>query len=178
MSARLQQLLRRLGVAGVLGVGLLVACAAFWASALAPAREELAARRAAAERLRARAPHQPVLTSGRADEIRRFHGLFPPAESLTEQLRQVHRHARAAGLELAQGEYRLERPLHGLWAYRVTLPVRGTYPQLRGFIAALLAEMHTASVEGLRFERRKAAEAELDAQLRITVYLRPSMEMP
>jgi hypothetical protein len=178
MSARLQRMLRGLGVAGVLGLGVLVACAGFWASALAPAREELAAQRLAVERLRSRTPYQPVSTSGRGEEMRRFHGLFPPAEGLTDQLQQVHRLARAAGLELAQGEYRLERPAYGLWAYRLTLPVRGTYPQLRGFVAALLANMRTASIEALRFERKKAAEAELDAQLRITLYLRPSMETP
>jgi hypothetical protein len=38
--------------------------------------------------------------------------------------------------------------------------------------------MPTASLEGLRFERRKAAETELDAQLRITLHLRPTVENP
>jgi len=178
VSARLYRLLRRLGAPGIVGLGVLVACAGFWVSALAPAQEELAAQRLAAERLRSRVPYRPVSTSGRADDMRRFHGLFPPAERLTDQLQQVHRLARATGLELAQGEYRLERPPQGLWAYRVTLPVRGTYPQLRGFVGALLADMRTASIEGLRFERKKAAEAQLDAQLRITLYLRPPTETP
>jgi hypothetical protein len=178
MRWRLQLLLRRLGAAGVLGIGVLVACAGFWGSALAPAEQELAAQRLALERLRARTPYQPVATSGRAEELRRFYNLFPTAASLTDELERVHALARRAGLELAQGEYRLERPAYGLWAYRVTLPVRGGYAQVRGFMAALLREMPTASLEGLRFERRKAAETELDAQLRITLHLRPTVENP
>jgi hypothetical protein len=178
MKWRLQLLLRRLGSAGVLGIGVLVACAGFWGSALVPAKQELAAQRLALERLQARKPYQPVATSSRAEELRRFYNLFPTAAVLTDEVERVHRLARGAGLELAQGEYRLERPAFGLWAYRVTLPARGSYAQVRGFMAALLREMPTASLEGLRFERRKAAETELDAQLRITLHLRPSLETP
>lgn len=174
MRWRLQLLLRRLGTAGVIGIGVLVACAGFWASALAPARQELAAQRLAVERLKARSPYQAVATNSRADELRRFYSLFPTTASLTDELERVHTLGRRAGLELAQGEYRLERPAYGLWAYRVTLPVRGTYAQVRGFMAALLRDMPTASLEGLRFERRKAAETELNAQLRITLHLRPT----
>ena len=36
MKARLEARLRRLGGAGVLGIGVLLACAGFWFSALAP----------------------------------------------------------------------------------------------------------------------------------------------
>jgi Tfp pilus assembly protein PilO len=175
---RVQLWLRRLGNAGVIGIGVLVACAGFWGSALAPAEQELAAQRLALERLKARTPYQPVSTSSRAEELGRFYALFPTAASLTDELERVHQLARRSGLELAQGEYRLERPQYGLWAYRVTLPVRGGYGQMRAFIAALLRDIPTASLEGLRFERRKAAETELDAQLRITLHLRPTTETP
>jgi len=178
MKWRLQLWLRQLGNAGVIGIGILVACAGFWGSALAPAEQELAAQRLAAERLRARSPYQPVSTTGRAEELRRFYGLFPSAASLTDELERVHQLARRSGLELAQGEYRLERPQYGLWAYRVTLPVRGGYPQLRAFLASLLRDIPTASLEALKFERRKAAETEIDAQLRITLHLRPTTETP
>lgn len=178
MRARLQRLLRLIGAPGVVALGVLVACGGFWGSALQPAQHELAAQRLALERLRARTPYQPVGTSGRAEELRRFQNLFPPAGALTDELERLHRLARRSGLELAQGEYRLERPPYGLWAYRVTLPVRGGYAQVRAFIGAVLADMPTASIETLRFERKKAAETELDAQLRITLHLRPNVETP
>jgi hypothetical protein len=173
MRSRLNALLARLGVAGVLGIGVVLACFAFWISALQPLQGELAAQRLALERLHARTPYQPVAASGRADELRRFYNLFPPATALTEELERLHRRARAARLELAQGEYRLERRPSGLWAYRVTLPVRGSYPQLREFLSAVLKDMPVASIEGLRFERKKAADAQLEAQVRLTLYARP-----
>lgn len=178
MKWRLERLLRSLGAAGVLGIGVLVACAGFWGSALAPAERELRGQRLALETLKQRSPLQPVAVSGRAEELRRFYNLFPPAASLTDELERVHQLARRAGLQLAQGEYRLERPDHGLWAYRVVLPVHGGYSQVRAFGAALLRDMPTASLDGLRFERRKAAETEIDAQLRLTLHLRPPLETP
>lgn len=178
MRARLNALLRRLGACGVLGIGVLIACTAFYVSALAPLQQELAAQRLALERLRARTPYQPVAASGRAEELRRFYNLFPPAEALTGEIERLHRLARLAGLELAQGEYRLERRATGLWAYRASLPVRGSYPALRDFTAAVLRDMPGASIEALRFERKMAAETELEAQLRITLHVRPPGDAP
>ena len=174
MRARLNALLEALGTAGVLGLGVLLACGGFWLSALKPAKDELAAQRSALERLRSRAPYQPVSGSGRAEELRRFYTLFPSANGLTGELERLHSLARAARLELAQGEYRLERRNAGLWAYRVTLPVRGSYSQVRIFLSTVLKDMPTVSIDALRFDRKKAADAQLEAQLRLTLYARPS----
>ena len=177
MRTRVNALLHRLGAAGVLGVGLLLACAGFWASALKPAQEELAAQRAVVQRLNSRAPYQPVGGGGREDELRRFHGLFPPAAGLTAELERLHRLARGARLDVAQGEYRLERRPAGLWAYRVNLPVRGSYAEVRNFVSAVLKDMPTASLDSVRVERRKADDAQLEAQLRFTIYARPTGDL-
>lgn len=177
MRARLIAALDYLGVAGILGIGCLLACGAFWFSAVKPAKEELGAQRAALERLRARTPAQPISGGGRVDELRRFYNLFPPAAGLTAELERLHRLARGARLELAQGEYRLERRPAGLWAYRVTLPVRGSYPEVRNFISAVLKDMPSVSIDALRFDRKKANDAQLEAQLRFTLYARPSGDL-
>lgn len=178
MKARLEAWLRRLGAAGVLGVGVLLACAGFWFSSVQVLEDEVSARRAAAERMRARTPYQPVSVDGRAEELRRFHGLFPKTSQVTNEVEKLHKLARGAGLELAQGEYRLERPAAGLWAYRVTLPVAGSYAQLRDFIAAVLKAMPAASIDALRFERKRAADPLLEAQVRLTLHVRPAGDSP
>jgi hypothetical protein len=178
VKARIERLLRWLGLPGILGLGVLLACAGFYVSALAPLEEEAAAQRLALERLKARTPFRPVASGGRADELRRFYGLFPAAAELTDEVERLHGLARRAGLDLAQGEYRLERRDSGLWAYRVTLPARGAYGQFRGFVAAVLKSMPTASLDALRFERKKAAETQLEGQLRLTIYARPPGDLP
>jgi hypothetical protein len=177
MRARLNAVLEYLGVAGIVGLGIMLACGAFWVSAVKPAKEELAAQRAALERMRSRSPLQPISGGGRADDLRRFYNLFPPAGALTPELERLHRLARGARLELAQGEYRLERRAAGLWAYRVTLPVRGSYSEVRSFISAVLKDMPGASIDALRFDRKKADDAQLEAQLRLTLYVRPSGDL-
>jgi len=170
---RLQALLGRLGTAGVLGLGVLFFCVPFYLTALRPAQQELAAQHEAAERLRGRGPFRPVAVDDRADDLRRFYALLPPVERLTEELERVYALARAAGLELMQGEYRLEKRNSGPLAYRITLPVRGNYGQIRAFLDAVLKDMPVASVDALRFERKKIADQQLDAQLRLTLHFRP-----
>lgn len=170
--------LNRLGVAGVLGIGVLLACAGFYLSAIAPAAHELAAQRLAAERMHSRSPYQPVKARGQADELIRFQNLFPPLERLTDELGRLYGLARKSNLELTHGEYRLEKPRTGLWSYHVVLPLRGTYPQVRGFVAAVLKSMPFASVDGLRFERKRVGENMLDAQMRVTLYFRPREHGP
>ncbi len=175
MKQRLNALLRRLGTAGVLGIGLAIACGAFYASALAPLDREITAQQAALEHLQSRSSSfRPASAGSREEELRRFYNLFPTTERLTEEVARLHRLGRGAGLDLAQGEYRLERRATGLWAYRVNLPVRGTYPQLREFIGAVLKDMPVAAVEALRFERKRAADTQLEAQVRVTLYVRPA----
>ena len=166
-------MLGRLGAAGVLGLGVLVFCVQFYFTALRPAQQELGAQREAAERLRSRGPFRPVSADDRADDLRRFYGLLPPIERLTDELESVYAIARAAKLELMQGEYRLEKRNAGPVAYRITLPVRGSYAQIRSFLNAVLREMPLASVDALRFERKKIADTQLEAQLRLTLHFRP-----
>ena len=91
-------------------------------------------------------------------------------------LERVYALARSAKLELLQGEYRLEKPPFGIVFYRITLPIRGTYPQIRQFVAATLKSMPIASLDALRFERKKAGDSQLEAQLRLTIYFRPANE--
>lgn len=173
---RVQDGLRLLGATGVVGIGVLVFCLPFYFSAVRPAEQELVAQRSLAERLRARTPFQPVAADGRAEELRRFYSLFPPLEKLPDTLEQIYALARSAKLELLQGEYRLERPPVGLAFYRITLPLRGTYPQIRQFVGATLKSMPVASLEGLRFERKRVGDTRLEAQIRLTVYFRPANE--
>ena len=169
--SRLHALLRRLGATGVLGLGVLFFCIPLYFSALRPAERELAARIEAAER--SRGPYRPVAADRRTEELRRFHGLFPSVENLADELERVYALAREAGLELAQGEYRLEKRTAGPLAYRITLPIRGTYAQTRSFVAAVLKEMPVVSVDALRFERKKTVETQVDAQVRLTIHFRP-----
>ena len=109
MKASVNAVLRQLGAAGVLlGIGLLLACAGFWASARSSRRSTSLPQRAVVERLNSRAPYQPVTGGGREDRLRRYQACSRPAAGLTAELERLHRLARGAA-RCRQGEYRLER---------------------------------------------------------------------
>lgn len=173
----LRSFLRLMGPAGVLGLGVLAACAAFYVSALRPAERQLAGLRDVSRNV-ASAQLRPVALDVRSEDLRSFHALFPPVEKLPDELENLFGLARAANLQLLQGEYRIERRPSGLTAYRVVLPVRGSYAQVRAFAGHVLKGVPIASLDALRFERKKSAEAQLDAQLRLTIHFRPAEENP
>jgi hypothetical protein len=165
----LRRLLDALGPAGVAGVGVLFFCVPFYFDALAPARAELERRSVAAAK---RLPAQYNKADGPGSELERFYSRFPRVDRLPGQLDALYAHAKVANVQLLQGEYRMDAGSDTLAAYHVTLPVRGSYPQLRQFVGRVLTDMPTTSLDGLRFERKKAADAQLEAQVRLTIYLR------
>ena len=156
--------LESLGPAGIAGIGVLLFCLPFYFSALAPAQAELEKRSKVSERV--------ISSSDNTGELERFYGRFPRVERLHGELEALYAHARASQVQLLQGEYRLESHAGALTAYHVTLPVRGSYQQLRQFVGRVLKDMPMASLDALRFERKKAADAQLEAQVRLTIYLR------
>ena len=165
----MKRLMEQLGLAGVLGIGVLLFCATFYFSALRPAQDELAARPSAAAGTSVSV--QPVAHS--TNPLAELHSRFPALETLPSQVERIHRIARSTGLQLQQGDYRLEVPPAGLVAYRVSLPVRGEYRALRSFIGAVLKEMPVAAVDRLRFERKKPGDSQLEAQIQLTLFFRP-----
>jgi hypothetical protein len=165
----LRNLIEMLGTAGVLGIGVLLFCASFYASTLLPAERELAARQSAVAGGSIVA--QPVAHT--ADPLAELYSRFPPIDGLTAQVERLHRLGRATGLQLQQAEYRLEVPPAGLIAYRVSLPARGEYRALRQFMGLVLKEMPVAAVDRMRFERRKPGDAQLEAHIQLTLYFRP-----
>lgn len=86
---------------------------------------------------------------------------------------RIYAAADKEGLELPKGEYRLVRGLQGQIAtFQAVFPIRGTYPQLRRFIAVVLNEFPFVSLDDLRLEKQRAADPAIDSQVKLTVYLR------
>lgn len=174
--ARLRGLLRHIGFSGAFGILVLLSSAAFYAAVLRPAERELVALRFATFDARSHRA-DPIALDRESEDLRRFHALFPAPEDLPDQVEHLFALARAADLVLAQGQYRMEPRPGGPMAYRVVLPVRGSYTQIRTFVSSVLSDMPIASVDALRFERKKRADTQLDAQVRLTIHVRSAEEL-
>ena len=169
-----RDLLEALGPLGVVGIGLLLAFLPFYLSAIAPAEQALAHQRFAAERLPAHAQTRAAAAESRAQQLRSFERLFPPVARLPDELERLYGLARDAHLDLSRGNYRLEDDGGPLLQYRVTLPLHGTYPGIRQFLAQVLHAMPAVSVDALQFERDGVQAPMLNAQVQLTVYFRSS----
>ena len=98
--------------------------------------------------------------------------LATPAAAL-QTIELLHRAAALHGLTLASGEYRLAGSARTVaQRYQITLPVLGTYPQLRAWLADALNAQPALALEELSLSRPAAADARVQARVRWTLYLK------
>lgn len=157
----------RTGRTGLIGLALLLASGLFLVSTHLQVTEEVASLRAdlAGAAQRTGRTESPVV-AGPPDRP-----ALPPRATLPAILRRVFEEARRARLTSDTGKYELDaaRP-GGLARYRVTLPVSGPYPQVRGFIDGTLASLPEVALEELVLERRSIGDGTVEAQIRLAVF--------
>lgn len=173
----LSETLQRLGRPGVVGVALLAFSLSLTVSSLLPSWQELhrlrATAAAAQESRRAAAARAPLPDESPAGQLRAFYAMFPLHTDASACLSRMFAAARESGLQLSRGEYAIATDRQtGLVTYRMTLPVRGGYTQIREFVAASLKAVPALALDELTFERPKISETQVEARVRLTLYLR------
>lgn len=82
--------------------------------------------------------------------------------------------AQAHGIELLQSDYQQQALAQtGLQQFQVTQPVRASYPQLRAYLLAVLAEHPQASLDALAARRDSARDTVIEARLRWSLWQAP-----
>jgi hypothetical protein len=161
------------GRSGILGLGLLAFIGGFYFSAFRPEQmrlEELRIQVSKLEDSRARAAREEPKTP--SDKLNAFYGSLPPSNHIADLLKKVYGAADRQALKLEQGEYRAVRGnASRLTDYQVILPVKGTYPQVRKFVAAALAEVPNLSLDSIQFQRQKVGDPMVDAKVKLVLYL-------
>ena len=162
-QARLGYWTRRLGWPGGLGALLLLAALILLQMQLLPAMQRLsdASRRASAAQQRltqqASTPDKVALTP--TQQVNAFYEAFPSPPDVPDILASVYQIAAAKKLELDLGEYTLTRqPGARLDRLRITLPVKGSYTQVRQFTADALAEQSALARESVSVRREKVTD--------------------
>ena len=143
----------RLGWPGILGLGMLVFIGGFYVSVLVPQQQHVDALRQESLQVRQRAKlsvnHAPQAP---AEQLAAFYDFFPHNGDLPDLLEKIFGAARGQALVLEQGEYRALKESAGrLMRYQITLPARGTYPQIRKFLDAAMAEVPSLSLDSIQF---------------------------
>jgi Tfp pilus assembly protein PilO len=176
LISRLQAFVGSLGAAGVIGLGLLVFGAAFYASSVAPARDELtrletrAARAAAGNAQNSTGAGDAIASS--VEQLEKFQKRFPAFGDAPALVLKLHTIAAANGLVLETGEYQLVRERDSnVMRYQITLPLKGSYPQVRLFLAQLLDEVPALSLDEIAIKREAVNARSTETRVRLTAYL-------
>ncbi|MCL2591312.1 MAG: hypothetical protein FWD67_10680 [Betaproteobacteria bacterium] len=150
-------------------------CGVAYVAEVVPQEERVVAQRSGIEQLRtaqAVLPEAPAIRTP-AEQLDSFYAFFNDEDIVLTVLGRLFAAAARENLALPQGDYRVAKESTGRLArYEITLPLKGSYPSLRRFIAQSLKETPTLSLQGASFARQAAGDIGVDAQIRFTLYVR------
>lgn len=156
----------RLGWPGLLGLALLAGAGVIELGAVAQLKEGNAGLAEQVAQLRARAAARaaaPPPVSGALADLPGSHALAPVVAA-------VHAGARRRQVALDQGEYVWQREAGSRFArYRMIFPARGGYPQLRGWVADMLAAHPELTLEEFNFRRENIGSEIVEARVRFVL---------
>ena len=168
--------LRRMDWPGVLAIGILAMCPAFYFSAILPEQQRLDTARHSAVALNeqlaldSKSPDSSKLST--EDQLAEFYRKFPGEGSSSQWLGKLVALAENRGLSLNDGEYKATRDKVGkLVRYQMTFPVKGQYPQIRKFLTDLPDSLPVVALENVQFERQKVADPNVEAKIKLVLYL-------
>lgn len=155
-----------LGWPGLLGLVLLLAAPGLTRFVTLPLQEEVHVTEARLQEL-ARLPQVPA--AGAAEDV----GPLPAGEAAPEAVARLFSAAGHAGLRLEEGTYRSSARRSGeLRRYQIVLPLSGSYPAIRAFLAEVMERRPELALDSLSFSRETIEGAEVRARLGLTLYLR------
>jgi Tfp pilus assembly protein PilO len=167
--------LEGIGWPGITGLALCVLSVVIAATAITARLAELDALRAENRGLHERLATDSVQSKAKAtreEELLAFYGFFPPLSTLPDWLERIYGAAEKNGVALEVGEYRLvQEKGWRLARYQLNLPVKGSYGQIRGFIAQVLTDVPASALEEIGFRRDTVGTDRVDVRLRLTLYL-------
>ncbi|PSS57800.1 type 4a pilus biogenesis protein PilO [Pseudomonas sp. BBP2017] len=167
---------RQLGVVGLAGGALVLLSLLYGAAVVLPQWQQLQQQQLRSEQAQAQLQQLKrgdlKLPQVPQRELEDFHKQLPAQPQATVAIDRIYSLAKAERISLARGEYALGvDPKTQLARYQILLPVRGSYPQIRRFVHALLGQLPALVLEEVDLQRKKIGDSELTGRLRMTLYL-------
>ncbi|MGB4345983.1 MAG: hypothetical protein WBJ21_06265 [Burkholderiaceae bacterium] len=163
----------RHGWVAVLGIALIAAALGIQFFGIEQAHMRLAELRAEAVAQRQRQVQQPDPDETAGKRLAVFYASLPDPKGMLDAVEIIHRAAKANGVKLATGEYRLVREGSAkLQRYQITLPARASYPMLRTWLAEVMNTVPTVALNDISFKREDVGSEAVEASVRLTLFLR------
>jgi hypothetical protein len=179
LALQLRWQVGRLGNAGKIGLGLIVASGIYFFSAVLPQESALLKLKERADLLQMQALSKQTpgeTENGRQmsgeQALQAFYEFFPRIDSSPFWIRELVQLAKKQGVELSSSEYRLVNENDARLArYEMILPVKGRYSQIRAFMADALEAVPAMAISTIAIKRENVTSEKLEARLEINLYL-------
>jgi len=165
-----------LGWPGMVGIGLLTACIAFYFSTIRDAQQKLASARAGVlalqDQMRLAAHGQYAAQRTPEEQVTQFFRMFPRDRDLPQCMEKIFASAQSQGIELEKGEYKVTRDKEGgLVRFQMTFPLKGDYPRIRKYLTSLTSDIPTLSLQQVKFKRQKVGDPTVEADINLVLFL-------
>jgi len=106
-------------------------------------------------------------------ELEAFYAYLPAHQLIPDQLKQLAAAAEKHGLVLEKADYKAQQEDAARFLrYQVTLPLKGTYPDVRDFIARALLELPTLTLDSVAFRRERIDSKEVEARIHFVLLVK------
>jgi len=175
MRARFRAGVKKLGGAGIVGIGIFAMCGAFYFSALQPGQARLQILRDRVAQMEGVSRKPGDITDEKltqAEQLAIFYGYFPTKSSVPASLEKIYAAAASEQLNIDQAEYKVSHTsVEKMSRYQITLPLRGRYSRIHKFLIKVLKDVPSASLEHVLFERKKIGDSSVDATVILVLHL-------
>jgi hypothetical protein len=172
---RLQYFTRNLNGTAVLGIGLLAFEAGFYLLTLDPLLEErtiLRVRVLAQSSSTIQGPQPVPPNIDPHVDLAKFYAALERTSQAPALLRRLYANADVQGLRLQQADYRPVPDSEGkILRYQILIPAKGTYPDIRRFLAQTSRDLPGLAIDGISFQRQQIGDRVVQAQIKLTLFL-------
>ena len=173
---KLRQIIKKLGLFGLLGLAIALACSLFYASKIMPINNQILAHKiilqqAGLSNIKQKNLSSPISSAPQtntSDDITKFYARFPDGASLPKWLSLINETALKQGLLLNRGDYKLTQIKASpsqLSRYEIVLPVTGQYSQIREFVAQVMYQMPALALSEMQIKRENTLSPKVEARL-------------
>jgi Tfp pilus assembly protein PilO len=175
LQRQLQYRLAQLGAVGTLGLVLALVAVLGWFTLIRAGEKELITSHKKLASLQQQVQSKSSLPVSSAlnheEQLRVFYNSFPVGDKVPEALKRIYRAADKHELMLETGEYSwLQTGTERLARYRVSLPVKGSFKQVLGFMDMVLQDNKSLALENASFKRDKVDDDTVEAKLVFVIY--------
>ena len=164
----------RLNLIGKIGLGLFTLSIVFFWAAVLPQKENIHKLKEQAASMQQRTQIEAAVGTKLDDNqvLQIFYDFFPGIDSSPYWIKELDRIAKKHKVELSRSDYRLMQEQDSKLArYEMVLPVHGSYPQIRAFIADVLETIPALALVDIALKREDIKSGKLDARLSMNLYL-------